>query len=148
MLEIFASDCKGVDEIETEIGTCFQINLIGGGKIYDYGSQIKIASGTDEEIKVAIKLAVEKGWQGLHLTGSDEFKSQLFLEAVLSGAFSAEQITGYKPTKRDLEIISDYKPTLKIANDTNIIKSYVVEKSDGSGTSGAEEKVQIPRLKI
>ena len=26
LLEIFASDCKGVDEIETEIGTCFQIN--------------------------------------------------------------------------------------------------------------------------
>ena len=124
------------------------LNLIGGGKIYDYGSQIKIASGTDEEIKVAIKLAIEKGWQGLHLTGSDEFKSQVFLEAVLSGAFSAEQITGYKPTKRDLEIIRDYKPALKIANDTNIIKSYVVEKSDGSGAVGAEEKVQIPRLKI
>jgi hypothetical protein len=62
------------------------------------------------------------------LTGSDEFKSQLFLEAVLSGVFSPEQITGYKPTKRDLEIIIDYKPSLKIANDTNIIKSYVVEK--------------------
>ena len=148
LLEIFASDCKGVDEIETEIGTCFQINLNGGGKIYDYGSQIKIANGTDEEIKVAIRLAVEKGWQGLHLTGSDEFKSQLFLEAVLSGSYNTAQITGYKPSKRDLEIINDYKPALKIANDTNIIKSYVVEKSDGSGSVGAEEKVQIPRLKI
>ena len=26
--------------------------------------------------------------------------------------------------------------------------TYVVEKSDGSGSVGAEEKVQIPRLKI
>jgi hypothetical protein len=146
-LEIFASDCKGVDEIETEIGTCFQINLNGGGKIYDYGSQIKIASGTDEEIKVAIKLAIEKGWQGLHLTGSDEFKSQIFLQAVLSGAFRPEQITGYKPSKSDLEVIRDCKPTLKIANDSNVIKSYVVEKSEESGTDGAEQ-VHLPRLKI
>ena len=147
LLEIFASDCKGVDEIETEIGTCFQINLNGGGKIYDYGSQIKIASGTDEEIKVAIKLAIEKGWQGLHLTGSDEFKSQIFLQAVLSGAFRPEQITGYKPSKSDLEVIRDCKPTLKIANDSNVIKSYIVEKSEGSGTDGAEQ-VHLPRLKI
>ncbi len=147
LLEIFASDCKGVDEIETEIGTCFQINLNGGGKIYDYGSQIKIASGTDEEIKVAIKLAIEKGWQGLHLSGSDEFKSQVFLEAVLSGAFRPEQITGYKPSKSDLEVIRDCKPTLKIANDSNVIKSYVVEKSEGSGTDGAEQ-VHLQRLKI
>ena len=71
-----------------------------------------------------------------------------FLEAVLSGSYNPAQITGYKPSKRDLEIINDYKPALKIANDTNIIKSYVVEKSDGSGSVGAEEKVQIPRLKI
>jgi hypothetical protein len=146
-LEIFADHCTGVDELETEIGTCFQINLNGGGKIYDYGSQIKIVSGTDEEIKVSIKLAVEKGWQGLHLTGSEEFKSQVFLEAVLSGAFRPDQITGYRPSKTDLEVIRDCKPALKIANDTNVIKSYVVEKSDGSGTGGAEQ-VQLPRLKI
>lgn len=147
LLEIFADHCTGLDEIETEIGTCFQINLNGGGKIYDYGSQIKVASGTDEEIKVAIKLALEKGWQGLHLTGSDEFKSQVFLEAVLSGAFRPEQITGYKPSKSDLAVISDCKPAMKISNDTNVIKSYVVEKSDGSD-SGRAEQVHLPRLKI
>ncbi|MBC3871139.1 MobQ family relaxase [Undibacterium oligocarboniphilum] len=147
LLEIFADYCTGVDEIETEIGTCFQINLNGGGKVYDYGSQIKIANGTDAEIKVAIKLAVEKGWQGLHLTGSDEFKSQVFLEAILSGAFRLEQITGYKPSKAVLEVIRDCKPALKIANESNVIKSYVVEKSDDSGT-GSVEQGHLPRLKI
>ncbi|MCU6433693.1 MobA/MobL family protein [Undibacterium sp. Jales W-56] len=147
LLEIFADHCIGVDELETDIGTCFQINLNGGGKVYDYGSQIKVASGTDEEVKAAIKLAIEKGWQGLHLTGSDEFKSQVFLQAVLSGAFRPELITGYTPSKTDLEVIRDYKPTLKIANDSNVIKSYVVEKSDDSGTGGAEQ-IHLPRLKI
>ena len=147
LLEIFNQECIRVDEINTDIGMCFQLNLHGGGKIFDYGSQIKIDSGTDEEIKVAIKLAVEKGWQKLHITGSNEFRSAIFLQAVLSGAFRPEQITGYKPSKSDLEVIRDCKPTLKIANDTNIIKSYVVEKSEGSGTDGAEQ-VHLPRLKI
>ncbi|MEB0232399.1 MobQ family relaxase [Undibacterium sp. 10I3] len=147
LLEIFASDCTSVDEIDTDIGICFQINLNGGGKIYDYGSQIKIANGTDEEVKIAIKLAIEKGWLGLHLTGSDEFKSQVFLQAILSGAFRPEQITGYKPSKSDLEVIRDCKPTLKIVNDSNVIKSYVVEKSDGSSAGGSEQ-VHLPRLKI
>jgi hypothetical protein len=91
LLEIFGDYCTGVDEIETDIGTCFQINLNGGGKVYDYGSQVKVANGTDEEVKVAIRLALEKGWQGIHLTGSDEFKSKVFVEAVLSGAFPPEK---------------------------------------------------------
>ncbi|MBC3872021.1 MobQ family relaxase [Undibacterium flavidum] len=147
LLEIFADHCTGVDEIETDIGTCFRINLNGGGKVFDYGSQIKVANGTDEEIKVAIKLAVEKGWQGIHLTGSDDFKSKVFVEAVLSGAFPPEKITGYKPSKADLEVVRDCKPTLKITNDSSVIKSYVVEKSDGSGTSSAEQ-AHLPRLKI
>jgi hypothetical protein len=147
LLELFADYCTGVDEIETEIGTCFQINLNGGGKVYDYGSQVKVAHGTDEEVKVAIKLAVEKGWQGIHLTGSDEFKSKVFVEAVLSGAFPPEQITGYRPSKSDLEVIHDCRPTLKIANDGNVIKSYVVEKS-GGGETGEARQGHIPRLKI
>lgn len=147
LLEIFADYCTGVDEIETDIGTCFRINLNGGGKVYDYGSQVKVANGTEEEVKVAIKLALEKGWQGIHLTGSDEFKSKVFVEAVLSGAFPPEKITGYKPSKADLEVVRDCKPTLKIANDSNVIKSYAVEKSDSSGTSSVE-RTHLPRLKI
>ena len=147
LLEILAGDCIGVGELETEIGTCFQINLNGGGKIYDYGSQIKVHSGTYEEITVAVKLAVEKGWQGLHLTGSDEFKSQTFVEAVLSGAFRPEQITGYEPNKFDLEVIRDCNPPLKIVKDSNVIKSYVVGESDGAG-AGSAKQIHIPRLKV
>jgi hypothetical protein len=147
LLEIFDGQCTGVEQIETEIGMCFQINLNGGGKVYDYGSQIKVENGSDEEIKMAIKLAQEKGWEGLHLTGSEHFKEQAFLEAVLSGAFRPEQITGYKPSKANLEVIRDCRPALKIANASNVIKSYVVDKA-GSGEAGGAEQTHIPRLKI
>lgn len=147
LLEIFADNSTGVDEIETEIGTCFQINLNGGGKVYDYGSQVKIDSGTEEEIRVAVKLAIEKGWPGLHLTGSDAFKSQVFLQAVLSGAFRPDQITGYTPTKTDLEVIQDWPVQWQEGQMKQCIRSYVVERSDGDSSSG-KEQVHIPRLKI
>lgn len=147
LLEIFEGQCTSIDQIETDIGMCFQLNLAGGGKIYDYGSQIKVGSGSEEEIKVAIRLAQEKGWEGLHLTGSEAFKEQVFLEAVLSGVFRPEQITGYKPGKANLEVIRDCKPELKIVNDSNVIASYTVEKS-GSGKAGGAEQAHIPRLKI
>lgn len=147
LLEIVDGLCTGIDQIETDIGMCFQINLNGGGKIYDYGSQIKIENGTDEEIKVAIKLAQEKGWEGLHLTGSEHFKEQAFLEAVLSGAFLPEQITGYKPSKANLEVIRDCRPALKIANERKVIKSYMVDQT-GTGETGGAEQTHIPRLKI
>lgn len=147
LLEIFSSQCLGVDQVETDIGICFQVILAGGGKIYDYGSQIKVGSGTEEEIIVAIKLAMEKGWGGLHLTGSEAFKEQAFLEAVLSGAFRLEQITGYKPSKANLEVIRDYKSSLKIANENNVIASYVIYRSD-SGKAGSQEQTCVPRLKI
>jgi hypothetical protein len=145
LLEIFAGECTGVDEVETEIGICFQINLNSGGKIYDYGSQIKLQGDSFEEIEVAVKLAVEKGWEGLHLTGSDEFKSKIFIEAVLSGAFRPEQITGYKPSKSDLEVIRDYKPPTKIVKESNVIKSYLV---GGTNETGTTQQTHGPRLKF
>lgn len=147
LFEIFEGQCTSIDQIETDIGMCFQLNLAGGGKIYDYGSQIKVNSGTEEEIKVAIKLAQEKGWEGLHLTGSEAFKEQVFLEAVLSGAFRPEQITGYKPSKANLEVIQNYISALKIANDSKMIASYIIDRS-GSGKAGDGAQVHIPKLKI
>lgn len=80
-MQIFADRCSNEDELKTDIGICFQINLNGGGKFYNYGSQINVASSTDKEIKAAIRLALEKGWLGLDFTGNYEFKSQFF-EAV------------------------------------------------------------------
>lgn len=147
LLEIFEGQCISTVQIETDIGICFQLNLTGGGKVYDYGSQIKVGNGTEEEIRVAIKLAMEKGWGGLHLTGSEAFKEQAFLEAVLSGAFRPEQITGYKPSKANLEVIRDYKPAFKIVNDSSVIASYAVDRS-GSGIGGGGEQVHVPKLKI
>ncbi|MBB5391050.1 MULTISPECIES: hypothetical protein [unclassified Herbaspirillum] len=72
---------------------------------------------------------------------------QAFLEAVLSGAFRPEQITGYKPSKANLEVIHDYKPALKIANDSKVISSYIVDRS-GDGKAGGTEQSHIPRLKF
>ena len=51
-------------------------------------------------------VAKMKGWSGIHLTGSDQFKEKAFLTAVLSGHFTPAQITGYDPSERALVILA------------------------------------------
>lgn len=146
LLELFKSNCSRIEKIETDIGWCYRINTHTGA-VYDYGSQIKIANGTDEEVKVAVKLAKEKGWKGLHITGSENFKELVFLEAVLSGAFTPAQITGYIPTKVNLEVIRDCRPALTIPKD-KIIQVYSSDQSGSGKGSGSAGQNHMPRLKI
>jgi Large polyvalent protein-associated domain 7 len=52
-----------------------------------------------------ILLAKLKGWKGIHLTGTEEFKERAFVNAVLTGAYQPDEITGYTPSTRALEIL-------------------------------------------
>ncbi|TXH88391.1 MAG: hypothetical protein E6Q78_12405 [Rhodoferax sp.] len=53
-----------------------------------------------------LKVAKMKGWKGIHLTGSPEFKEQAFLIAVINGDFTPDQITGYVPSPRAVEVLT------------------------------------------
>jgi len=99
--EIFSDYWMSIDRMETDNGFCLRLSL-NCGAVYDYGAQMQCDSGTDEEIEVLIRLAKEKGWSGIHLNGSSEFKEKVFIRAVRTGAFTPEQITGYTPTPEAL----------------------------------------------
>lgn len=100
--KLFNGVYTSIDAMETEIGFCYRINLPDGA-VYDYGAQVKCETGSQSEIELVVKLAKEKGWEGLQITGDNEFKEAVFMEAVLSGAFTPDQITGYKPTQANLD---------------------------------------------
>lgn len=146
LLELFEAVCTSIDEVETDIGWCYRINL-NTGAVYDYGSQIKIENGTDEEVQVVVRLAREKGWKGLHITGNETFREAVFLEAILSGAFTPDQISGYTPTKANLEVIRHCKPTLKIPQE-KILKVHVSEQSETGKGGDNSEHIHVPRLKL
>lgn len=151
LLELFEEISVGIYEVETDMGSCYRIDLQSGA-VYDYGSQIKIENGTEEELRVAVQLAFEKGWKGLHLTGSKSFKEAMFLEAVIGGFFKPDQISGYIPSKENLEIVSSLRPPMAVAGDREkIIKLISSEKSTSSGEGQAGETTNtqnVPRLKL
>lgn len=101
--EIFSDYWMSIDRMDTDNGFCLRLNL-NCGAVYDYGAQMRCDSGTDEEIEVLIRLAKEKGWSGIHLNGSDDFKEKVFIRAVRTGAFTPEQIVGYTPTPEALAL--------------------------------------------
>jgi len=102
--DLFAQWAMTYDRQETEIGTCLAFNLHPGA-VRDYGSQMSCNNGTPDEIKAMVLLAKLKGWKGMHLTGSNDFKEKVFVHAVLTGAYKPEEITGYTPCSRALEIV-------------------------------------------
>jgi hypothetical protein len=114
---------------------CLTLNR---GAVYDYGAQMRCKSGTDEEIEVLVRLAKEKGWSGIHLTGSDEFKERVFVRAVRTGAFKPEQISGYTPTAEALALIGD-----EPYNSTPTLQTYVQEDEEAN-----EYKNQPKKLKL
>lgn len=102
--ELFAEDFVSYERAQTDIGACLALDL-HPGNVWDYGSQMKALSGSPEEINAMIRLAKAKQWTGIHLSGSEDFKERVFLQAVLSGTYKAHQITGYEPSARAMEII-------------------------------------------
>jgi hypothetical protein len=68
------------------------------GTVYDYGNRIACEGGGNGEIDLLLDLAKAKGWNGVHLSGSEDFKQRSFIRAVASGLFTPEQITGFVPS--------------------------------------------------
>lgn len=112
--QLFDDEFMSIARTDTEIGMCVALDLHPGA-VWDYGSQMKAFSGSAEEINVMIRLAKAKKWPGIHISGSEEFKERVFIHAVLSGAYKPEEITGYEPSARALEIIgmAGLKPSKK-----------------------------------
>lgn len=60
-------------------------------------------NGNDLVVKGMVELAIEKGWQTLEVSGTREFKQQVWLEATLRG----RPVKGYAPTLEDMERLKE-----------------------------------------
>lgn len=108
--KLFYGYSMSIERAETDIGICLRIDL-PLGIVFDYGSQLQCENGTDEEIEIIVRLAKEKGWAGLHLQGSEEFKKRVFVRAMKIGAFCPEQIGGYLPSEELIDSLGlELKP--------------------------------------
>lgn len=128
--ELFEEWIYSIQYQNTDTGRCIQVYL-EPGSIRDYGGRVSCQSGTDKEITAMLMVAKMKGWSGIHLTGSDQFKEKAFLTAVLSGHFTPTQITGYDPSKEALEILAmaGKLPVFTKAKVMNIDQSEPINQS-------------------
>jgi hypothetical protein len=114
--------------------------------VYDYGSQLKCETGSRSEIELAVLLAKEKGWKGLKITGDNDFKEAVFMEAVLSGAFKPGEITGYVPTAENLKLIAEFVPAEQESKD-KVLRRVLPEDGDAE-QGGGQRQNHAPRLKL
>lgn len=125
--QLFDDEFVSIARANTEIGTCLELDFHPGA-VWDYGSQMKAMTGSAEEITAMLRLAKAKEWPGIHLSGSDEFKERVFIQAVLSGAYKPAEITGYEPSARAMEIIG--MSGIKLTSKTQKNSIETLEQSD------------------
>lgn len=76
----------------------------------DKGSHIQVLATDPAEqshsIKAAVQLAADRGWREIEITGTEEFRRQVWQEATLAGI----QVRGYTPTPEDLAELEKLRP--------------------------------------
>ncbi|TJX08087.1 toprim domain protein, partial [Neisseria gonorrhoeae] len=67
----------------------------------DKGNALKTAKSDQQTIQDMLEVAKAKGWNSIKISGSPEFKSQMYVAAESQGI----KTTGYKPTPADLAMV-------------------------------------------
>ncbi|HEY3325601.1 MAG TPA: MobA/MobL family protein [Novimethylophilus sp.] len=64
-----------------------------GGQITDKGDRLATRYGNSREAIATIDLAIAKGWKQIRVTGSEKFKTQIYIEAMRAGL----TVVGFEP---------------------------------------------------
>jgi len=65
----------------------------------DQGGRLVTAAESQEVVKDLVAIAQHRNWDRIHVTGSDEFRRSVWIEASQKGL----EVRGYKPNDRDLQ---------------------------------------------
>ncbi len=79
---------------------------IKGGSLRDYGDRlVPKFGGTSAEVAAIVELALFKGWDGISVSGGENFRRSLWREAINRG-YAPDKIVGYDPKPEDLDFAS------------------------------------------
>lgn len=71
----------------------------------DKGQEIVFDSITPVAVKAGLQVAKEKGWEGVQVTGSEEFRRESWLQ----GQIMAISVQGYEPRELDLQKLEELR---------------------------------------
>ena len=75
---------------------------LGQTRIRDYGSSIRCEANDAVAVQATITLAKAKGWPGILLKGSIDFRRAAWKEAVAQG-YAPETLSGYEPSPNEVK---------------------------------------------
>lgn len=91
----------------------------------DQGRRLITATESQEVVKDFVAIAQHRGWDRIHVTGTEAFRRAVWLEAVREGL----EVRGYKPNERDLQELDRHR----LERSTNSIAPMTSrDVSDGS----------------
>lgn len=71
----------------------------------DQGRRLVTATESQEVVKDLVAIAQHRGWDKIHVTGSEAFRRAVWLEAAQNGL----EVRGYKPNERDLQELDRHR---------------------------------------
>lgn len=134
MREVFAGENILIGR-GSNFGAHMRMVLPQGGEVRDYGKLIVCLNGSDEEAAVAVKLAQAKGWKGIKVNGSDDYRRAVWLEALRKG-FTPDSIRGYSPSAEDLKLASDLSLSSVLPPPRPVALILVAPRGKGSSKQG------------
>lgn len=104
----------------------------------DQGRRLVTATESQEVVKDLVAIAQHRNWDRIHVTGSEEFRRSVWIEASQKGL----EVRGYKPNDRDLQELDRLRGETSrntiapmAARDVDVARgsSGISRQSDGSG---------------
>ncbi|MCG7877039.1 MAG: relaxase domain-containing protein [Candidatus Thiodiazotropha endolucinida] len=86
---------------------------------------ITFASKSSFAVQSAVQIGLEKGWKELKLSGSKEFRRQVWMEAKLAGF---ENLKGYRPTHSDIEHLEERLEAQNLATEPSFDSDAVIAR--------------------
>lgn len=102
--------------------------------VEDRGSDLKAKEVTPESIELVVKLAKEKDWSKISVSGTKDFKRQMWMEASKEGI----EVKGYTPSKEEVKALEKYMESNR--NKENIVKPIIEDSKQF-----ASEKIKSPK---
>ena len=111
----------------------------------DQGRRLVTATESQEVVKDLVAIAQHRNWDRIHVTGSEEFRRSVWIEASQKGL----EVRGYKPNDRDLQELDRLRGETSrntiapmAARDVDVARgsSGISRQSDGSVLEGPDAR--------
>jgi hypothetical protein len=104
----------------------------------DQGRRLVTATESQEVVKDLVAIAQHRGWERIHVTGTEAFRRAVWLEAAQKGL----EVKGYKPSDRDLQELDRVRGD---ASKNTIAPSTARDAAElrhpGTASNGTRERV-------